>query len=144
MVSVTGLLSDFLIPHFKLSHYLSTHVLAFVSLVAYNDRPICNMEGTRVMVTIDKEDTLDKDTITVIIKGRQQEFSVEELTPDGELSFDQVVGRAYDPLPTGQDIVFEVSYFNGAGRPPQGDLDPGEKVKVQDGTVFNVDYTDRS
>ncbi len=96
------------------------------------------------MVAIDKEDVSDKDTITVIIKGRPQVFSADELTPDGEVSFEQVVARAYDPVPTGQDIVFEVTYFNGAGRPPQGDLDPGGKVKVHDGTVFNVDYTDNS
>ena len=96
------------------------------------------------MVTIDKEDGSDKGAITVIIKGRPQVFSVDELNPDGELSFEQVVGRAYDPVPTGRDIVFDVSYFNGAGRPPEGDLDPGGNVKVQDGTVFNVDYTDNS
>lgn len=96
------------------------------------------------MVTIDKEGVADKDTITVIIKGRSQVFPIDELTPEGELSFEQVVGRAYDPVPTGRDIVFDVSYFNGAGRPPEGDLDPGGNVKVQDGTVFNVDYTDNS
>ncbi|MYA49856.1 MAG: hypothetical protein F4045_02105 [Chloroflexi bacterium] len=96
------------------------------------------------MVTFDKEGVSDKGTVTVVIKGRQQVFSLDELTPDGELSFEQVVARAYDPAPTGQDIVFEVTYFNAAGRPSQGDLDPGEKVKVQDGTVFNVDYTDNS
>ena len=85
-----------------------------------------------------------KDSVTIIVKGREAEIPFKELTPDGEISFDQIIRIAYNPLPTGQDIVYEVSYFNGARRPPEGNLLENETVKIQDGTVFNVNYTDRS
>ena len=85
-----------------------------------------------------------KNSVTIVVKGRQVEVPSKELTPDGEISFDQIIKLAYDPLPTGQDIVYEVSYFNGAGRPPEGNLLENETVKIKDGTVFNVNYTDRS
>ena len=86
----------------------------------------------------------DKDTITIIVNGREKVVSSSELSPDGELSFDQVVRLAFDPPPSGPGIVFTVSYRNGAGRPPDGRLVAGKSVKIQDGTVFNVSFTDKS
>ena len=86
----------------------------------------------------------NKDSVTIFVRGREVEVSIKDLTPDGEISFERVIGLAYNPLPTGTDIVYEVNYFNGAGRPPEGNLLEGELVKIQDGTVFNVSYTDRS
>ena len=86
----------------------------------------------------------NKDMVTIFVRGREVKVSIKDLTPDGEISFTQVIALAYNPLPTGTDIVYEVSYFNGAGRPTEGNLIEGELVKIQDGTVFNVSYTDRS
>ena len=88
--------------------------------------------------------TEDKDTITIFVNGREKVVSSNELSSDGELSFDQVVRLAYYPLPSGPDIMFTMSYRNGAGRPPEGRLSAGQSVKVQEGTVFNVTYTNRS
>ena len=85
-----------------------------------------------------------KDTVTIIVNGREKAIPKNELSADGELTFKQVVNLAYDPQPSGPDIVFTMSYRNGAGRPPEGRLGAGQSVKVQDGTVFNVTYTDKS
>lgn len=88
--------------------------------------------------------TEDKDTILLIVNGREKTVPSKELSPDGELSFDQVVRIAFDPPPSGPNIVITVTYRNGAGRPPEGRLKVGESVKVQDGTIFNVTPTDKS
>ena len=88
--------------------------------------------------------TEDKDTITLIVNGREKAVPSSDLSPDGELSFDQVVRIAFDPPPSGPNIVITVTYRNGAGRPPEGRLLAGQSVKVQDGTIFNVTPTDKS
>ena len=86
----------------------------------------------------------NKDSVTLIVNVRERVVSSSELSPDGEISFDGVVKLAYESPPSGQFIFFTVNYRNGAGRPPKGHLSPGQSVKVQDGTVFNVAYTDKS
>ena len=86
----------------------------------------------------------DKDTVAIIVNGREKVIPASELSSDGELSFDQVVRLAFDPRPSGPDIVFTMSYRNGGGRPLEGRLSAGQRVKVRDGTVFNVSYTDKS
>ena len=86
----------------------------------------------------------DKDTVTIVVNGREKVIPSSELSSDGELSFEQVVRLAFDPPPSGPDIVFTVSYRNGTGRPPDGRLVAGKSVKVGDGTIFNVSFTDRS
>ena len=86
----------------------------------------------------------DKDAVTIVVNGREKIIPESELSPDGELSFEQVLNLAFDPPPHGPNIVFTMSYRNGAGRPPEGRLVAGQSVKVKDGTVFNVTPTDRS
>ena len=86
----------------------------------------------------------DKDTVKIIVNAREKVIPVGELSENGEFSFTQAVNLAYDPPPSGPDIVFTVSYRDGAGRPPEGRLVDGQSVKIQDGTVFNVSFTDRS
>lgn len=86
----------------------------------------------------------DKDRIRVMVNGREVVVTSGELSPDGELSFAQVVRFAFDPPPTGPYIVLTVTYRNGAGRPPEGRLLAGKSVKVKDGTIFNVTATDKS
>ena len=86
----------------------------------------------------------DKDKVAIVVNAREKVVASEELSSDGELSFDQVVGLAYDPVPSGQYIEFTMSYRNSLGRPPDGRLFVGQSVKIQNGTVFNVTYTDRS
>ena len=86
----------------------------------------------------------DKDTVTIVVNGRKKVVPSKDLSSDGEISFKRVVSLAFDPPPSGPDIVFTASYRNGAGRPPDGRLVAGQSVKIQDGTVFNVSFTDKS
>lgn len=85
-----------------------------------------------------------KDTVTLIVNGQQKEVSLKELSPNVEISFDQVVRLAFDSPPSEQLSMFTVSYVNGAGRPTEGILYQDDNVKVKDGTEFNVTHTDKS
>ena len=63
---------------------------------------------------------------------------------DDEISFDQVVDLAYPEGGRGSLISYTVLFYEGGGRDKEGGLSEGEKVKIKDGTVFNVTRTDRS
>jgi Multiubiquitin len=61
------------------------------------------------------------------------------------ISFEQVVSLAYNGNPpSGPNWVFTVDYRKGGGPHPQGVLEPGGSVAVQDGMVFDVTGTDKS
>ena len=64
--------------------------------------------------------------------------------PNEEVSFDQVVDIGYPDGGRGPLITYTVDFYNGGGRPSEDKLTQGQKVKVKDGTVFNVTRTDRS
>lgn len=76
--------------------------------------------------------------ITIIVNGEQKEVDKKE-----ELSFDEVVALAFDPVP-GPNFEFSVTYRRGAGTKPEGALSAGDSVKVKDGMIFNVTATDKS
>lgn len=75
---------------------------------------------------------------SIVVNGRKKTVEEEELT------FDQVVGLAYDNPPTGEFICFTITYRNAGGRKPEGTLVEGQVVKVRDGTILNVSVTDKS
>lgn len=84
------------------------------------------------------EEAGDAGTITVIVNGRPRE--VDHLV----LTFDEVVQLAFDPVPTGPNVLLTVSFRNAAGE-KKGTLAEGESIEVkQHGTVFNVRATDKS
>lgn len=74
----------------------------------------------------------------VIVNGRQKVVSADELT------FDEVVALAFDPVPGGPNWVFTITYRRGHGNKPDGTLQSGESVKVKEGMIFNVTATDKS
>lgn len=80
----------------------------------------------------------DKD-ITIIVNGREKDAVKNE-----ELSFDKLVSLAFDDPPTGQNIVFTITYRKGHSNKPEGTLTEGETVKAKDGMIFNVTATDKS
>ena len=80
----------------------------------------------------------DDKGFSIVVNGREKTVEEEELT------FDQVVGLAFDDPPTGEFICFTITYRNAGGRKPEGTLVEGEVVKVRDGTIFNVTVTDKS
>ena len=85
---------------------------------------------------IEKKDRPDREA-EVIINGRRVTVTTRELT------FDQVVELS--GLPTGPNIVHTITYRKGEGKKPKGSMvQGGEPVKVKDGMIFNVTFTDRS
>jgi hypothetical protein len=79
----------------------------------------------------------DKD-ITIVVNGR------EKTVTGKELSFAQLVALAFDTPPTGENIVFTITYRRGQGEKPEGSLVEGETVKIKKGMIFNVTPTDKS
>lgn len=49
-------------------------------------------------------------TTTIVVNGRAKKVHTKELT------FDQVVALAFDPLPTGENVVFTISWKAGGHR----------------------------
>lgn len=77
-------------------------------------------------------------TVSIIVNGRERQ--VEK----GELSFEDIVALAFDPVPVGPNIEFTVTYRRGPKERPQGTLTAGHTVKVREGMIFNATATDKS
>lgn len=76
--------------------------------------------------------------VTIIVNGRKKVIT------KSELSFAEVVALAFDKPPTGENILFTITYRRGHGNKPEGTLVEGQTVKVKEGMVFNVTATDKS
>ena len=76
--------------------------------------------------------------ITIIVNGRKKEVTQRVL------SFMEVVALTFNPVPSGPDWVFTVTYRKAASKPHDGTLTEGGHVKVKNGTVFNVTATNKS
>ena len=74
----------------------------------------------------------------IIVNGREKVVSTKEL------SFTDIVTLAFDNPPTGQYIVFTVTYRRGHGNKPEGTLVEGDTIKIKKGMIFNVTATDKS
>lgn len=61
-----------------------------------------------------------------------------------EISFDDLLKLAYDPVPTGPYIIWDVTYDKGPPANPRGSLVQGQSVEVKNGMRFGVYYTDKS
>ncbi len=83
-------------------------------------------------------DRSSKRTITIVVNGREQTID------DKDLTFAEVVALAFDPVPTGPNVGFTVTYRRGHGNKPEGSMVEGDSVKVKDGMIFNVTPTDKS
>jgi hypothetical protein len=85
-----------------------------------------------------ESDASHHEEITVVVNGRPREVTHRRLT------FDEVVGLAFDPVPSGPNVQLTVSYRNAEGD-KKGTLMEGKSVEVKNhGTVFNVTATDKS
>ncbi len=78
-------------------------------------------------------------TVTIIVNGREK-----EVPKNDDLSFDELVALAFNPVPTGEFICFTITYRKGHGNKPEGTLAEGESVKAKEGMIFNVTATDKS
>jgi len=75
---------------------------------------------------------------TIIVNGRKKTVHRKRL------SFDELVGLAFNPRPIGPNIMFTINYGNGPKANPEGELLPGHSIKIKDGMVFSVTPTDKS
>ena len=60
------------------------------------------------------------------------------------LSYEEILKLAFDPVPTGENICFTVTYTRGRGKCKEGQLAPGECVAISERMNFNVTKTDKS
>ena len=76
--------------------------------------------------------------ITIYVNG------TEKLVIGKEISFDQLVALAYNPIPSGPNILFTISYEEGPRENREGSLKAGISVYIKKGMIFNVTTTDKS
>lgn len=87
----------------------------------------------------ERHDGPDHESSTkIIVNGRPK------VVTEKELSFMDIVKLAFDPVPTGEFIVFTITYRKGPGHKPEGTLLEGQSIKVKEGMIFNVTATDKS
>jgi len=75
---------------------------------------------------------------TIFVNGRKK------VVKSKKLSFTEIVALAFDPVPTGPNILFTISYEHGPHSNPEGTLMEGATVKIKEGMIFNVTQTDKS
>jgi hypothetical protein len=76
--------------------------------------------------------------VTIFVNGRPK--TVDK----GKLSFEEVVKLAFPTPPTGDNIIFTVTYRKARGNRHDGILHPGQQVEIKEDTTFNVRFTDKS
>jgi hypothetical protein len=74
----------------------------------------------------------------IIVNGRKKEASTKILT------FNQVVALAFNPVPSGPNVQFSVTYRKGPKKNPEGTMTEGETVRIKDGMIFDVTETNKS
>ena len=75
---------------------------------------------------------------TVFVNARKKR------TLGPQITFNRVVALAFNPVPTGPNIVITVTYRHGPHPNPDGILAEGENVWIKNEMVFHVKATDRS
>ena len=73
---------------------------------------------------------------SIIVNGRRREVEEHKLT------YIEVVQLAFPGEEPSEQIIFTVTFSNRHGK--EGSLVAGEKVRIKNGMVFNVDRTDKS
>lgn len=66
-----------------------------------------------------------------------------KLVQRGVITYEEVVAHAFDPVPSGDNILITINYYRAEGG-KSGDLLPGGHVAVHEGMVFDVTATDLS
>jgi hypothetical protein len=75
---------------------------------------------------------------TIIVNGREHKVT------NNVLSFADVVNLAFPNHPSGDSVIFTVTYRNADSDRREGTLVEGQTVTIKNGTVFNVSSTNRS
>jgi hypothetical protein len=75
----------------------------------------------------------------IVVNARRKEVH------ERHLSFARIVELAFPDAPSNENIMYTVSYRNGASeRHPEGTLVAGQSVRIKDGTIFDVTATNKS
>jgi len=77
-------------------------------------------------------------TYIIYVNGKQ------EVETTRTMSFAEIVKLAYPIPPTGDNILYTVSYEDGPHANQQGSMKEGETIKIKNGEIFNVTATDKS
>ena len=76
--------------------------------------------------------------IEIFVNGRLK------VVDSREVSFERIVMLAFDPVPTGPNILFTVTYRDGPPANPRGHMIDGQTLQVKDRMKFDVTATDKS
>ncbi|MDO8381001.1 multiubiquitin domain-containing protein [Phenylobacterium sp.] len=74
----------------------------------------------------------------IVVNARKVKVTSRDLT------YAQVVALAFNPVPTGPDVIFTVTYRKGPPANPKGTLPEGGTVTIKNGMIFVVTQTNRS
>lgn len=74
----------------------------------------------------------------IIVNGR------EETVAGSHISYAQLVALAFNPVPSGPDVIFTITYRKGPPENPKGTLPEGESVSIKNRMIFDVIQTNRS
>lgn len=122
---------------YKLANIPASHELYREVGGDHEDDPIQN-NGEVVHLREDQHFHSAPREITIFVNTRKKEEKKRHLTSD------EVVALAFNPVPTGVNIKFTITYRNGPKQSPEGELLPGGKVKIKNGMIFDVTQTTKS
>lgn len=83
-------------------------------------------------------DTKTTQEVEIVVNGRTKTVT------KGNLTFDELVYLAFDPVPSGPDTLFTITYRRGQGSKPEGTVVQGEVLKAKEGMLVHVTATDKS
>lgn len=82
------------------------------------------------------KDKKEKEYI-IVVNAREKTITKKEL------SFDEIVHLAFEDPKFGPQYIYTITYQKGVGK-HQGELLPDQNIKIKDGMIFNVQFTDKS
>lgn len=84
-------------------------------------------------------ETIHEKGTVIIVNGQ------ERTCPNEEISFEEIIALAYDESERGEQIIFTVTFEASQARDgPEGELGPGECLKVTERVILHVQRTDQS
>lgn len=100
------------------------------------DQPIPR-DGTVIDLVEDESFYSDR-VFTIIVNTEDKEVT------ERQQSFDDLVLLAFNPLPTGPNVGFTITYRKGPRANHKGSVVEGGSVRIKEGMIFDVTPTDRS
>lgn len=116
---------------------LGKHKDLFKEVTGDHEDELIPNDETKIKLTQDEHFYSQKE-INIIVNARKKHVTATKL------SFNEVVALAFDTPPTGENILFTITYRNGPRQNPEGTLLEGNTVYVKNGMIFNVTATDKS